>query len=166
MLSDISRLVYTSLVTVSQVAESYSYNRYHNHILLQFLSAGSLLAVLTGRCCNYSEVIKHHCGYHWTSHCVWGERSAPSELLSSTDTTSPHQAQARLVDTTNLPPPPPPSSVPSLNSQDAGFGLDKLQVTSPARWWCGLAMSCHGDNILRISAQFMRRSVTRSNSLR
>lgn len=150
MLSDISRLVYTSLVTVSQVAESYSYNRYHNHILLQFLSAGSLLAVLTGRCCNYSQVIKHHCGYHWTSHCVWGERSAPSELLSSTDTTSPHQAQARLVDTTNLPPPPPPSSVPSLNSQDAGFGLDITSyVYHQSGPWCGLvdcrqqAMSCH-----------------------
>ena len=84
------------------------------------------------------------------SHCVWGERSAPSELLSSTDTTSPHQAQARLVDTTNLPPPPPPSSVPSLNSQDAGFGLDITSyVYHQSGPWCGLvdcrqqAMSCH-----------------------
>ena len=68
MLSDISRLVNTSLLTDSQVVagsggEIQLELSVTITLLLRSSGAGSLLTTLTGGCCNYSEVKMHHCGH-------------------------------------------------------------------------------------------------------
>ena len=76
MLSDISRLVTTSLLTDSQVACSGGRDTAIElsvtiTLLLRSSGAGSLLTALTGGCRNYSEVKMDHCGTSTTpSHCV------------------------------------------------------------------------------------------------
>ena len=149
MLSDISRLVSTSLVSVSQVAEqryTANYSSLTITLLLQFSGWGSLVTPLTGWTCNYSEVKMAHCGCVCRHIVCLSERSSPSERLSSTDPTSPHQAgaQARLVSLVWTPPTClhhchhhhhqfPHSTLKTLGLVWTSY---KLQVTSIGR--CGL----------------------------